>query len=138
MQDKLRKNPFKINIIIGLILIFLTNSCYRDPMDINFNNIGNNIVIEGNLNNQDGAKVLISKTIEFNSTGEFPRVENAQVVIEDQNNQIHELTEIQPGVYRNYSFRGIPNNTYELTVVIDYEIYNASSTMPQPLTLQNF
>jgi len=105
-------------------------------MDINFNELGNKIVIEGNLNNQDGAKVLISKTVGYNTNKDFPVVENAQVVIEDHNDQIYELTEIQPGVYRNYSFRGIPDNTYKLSVVVDYEIYTAFSTMPQPLSLQ--
>lgn len=138
MQKKPKKYQLdqSLFVIIILISVFLTKSCYRDPMNIDFDEFGKKVVIEGNLNNQSGALVIITKTIDYNSNGTNPVVENANVAIEDENGLSHELTEIQPGVYRNYSFRGIPENRYKLTIIFEYEKYIAYSTMPQPLYLE--
>jgi hypothetical protein len=138
----LRKSEFPIlflniikEILFAITLLYFV-SCYRDPININLDEFGNKIVIEGNITDNEGTTVRISRTVHYNDENDFPPVQGASVTIENQTGEFSHLTEIQPGLYRDYSFRGIPGNTYSLTVITDYERYTASSTMPQPLLLE--
>lgn len=96
------------------------------------------IVIEGNITNEKGPyTVLLRKTVDFNNKNTYPPVEGATVTISDDAGSIDTLTETSPGVYQTATLVGTPGRTYTLNMLAEGKSYNATSTMPQPVVLDN-
>jgi len=92
-------------------------------------------VIEGVITNEPGVcKVYISQSKNFNEDNQFLKKSGAVVKVKD-NGVETTLSEIQPGLYATNVINGTPGHTYQLMVTINNMTFTASSTMPQPVTM---
>ena len=128
----------KIKSFWGFILLFMVLcACYQEPFYIDLSEYGNKIVVEGSIANHAGPHLVkISYTVSNQSREMMPPVKWANVTIEDDMNNIYQLTEIRPGIYE-VDMTGIPDRTYTLKILSDGDLYTASSKMPQPLTIES-
>lgn len=115
-----------------IILFFLIVSC-EDVVDINVPEAEPRLVIEASINwykgtsgNQQDIKLSLSAPY-FDL--EIPAATGAEVSISDDNNNIFEFTESQPGLYQNNTFIPEINGRYYLTIVYDGDTYSASETL---------
>jgi len=95
------------------------------------------LVIQGEVTDQPGPyTVAINKTVGFYADNTFPAVSGASVKISD-GVITDSLTETSPGIYTTHTLQGRSGSTYTLTVGIGDSVYTASSTMPEPVTLDS-
>ncbi len=108
-------------------------------INVDLNNAAPQIVIEGIITNTPGPyQVQITKTVNFSESNTFPPVTGATVTIIDKNAGITDvLSETSAGIYTTHTIQGIPGRTYQLNISTGGQTYTASSTMPQPVTLDS-
>ena len=124
----------KIVIPIIALVLFLT-SCTKE-IDLKLKSTEPQIVIEGNITNEAGPyTVQIRKTVDFTKSNTLPAVSGALVTISDNTGVTETLKETTPGVYQTTILTGVPGKTYNLKVSVEGKIFNAISTMPQPVKL---
>ncbi len=123
-------------ILSGLMLIHL--SCYRDVIDLDLEDIGSQVAIEGIITDLSGPyTVKISKPVDFERAGEFRPISGAEVIITDDSGNSETLQEGRDGYYQTHNLQGIPGKTYFLNVSIEGTEYTASSTMPEAIELDS-
>jgi hypothetical protein len=117
-------------IIIFISTLFLFASCEK-VVDLDLKDNQSKIVIEGNITDAAGPYfVKVSKSVDFNSTSNFPAVTNAVVTITDNMGQSENLAHTANGIYTTTTLQGIIGRTYTLKVVENGISYEAKSTMP--------
>jgi hypothetical protein len=103
-------------------------SCEK-VIDVKIRDADSKMVIEGVITDEPGSlKVVLTRTVKYNSGNQFPNVTGATVRIKD-NGVEYLLSELAPGVYVNNLVNGIPGHQYDLTITTGSEIFTASSTM---------
>ncbi len=121
-------------IILFFTVVFLA-SCEKEiqlPLDPN----ASLLVIDGSITDQVGPYyVQISKSKAVDNTQNYPMVENARVIIFDNNGQRDTLTYTNKGIYQTNTIRGVYGNTYNLEISVDGKKYTASSTMSNKVPL---
>ena len=128
---------FLKNIGFFLITITLLSSC-EEIIELELGNTQNNIVIEGNISNLPGPYyVKLTRTVNVNQPSIFPVIENAQVIISDNEGQSELLTYVSDGVYQTQNLQGIEGRTYNLEVNVDGATYTSQSTMPSLVKLDS-
>jgi hypothetical protein len=118
-------------------LFLLCFSCQK-VVTLKLNNAPPQLIIEGNLT--DGADpdtVKVLRSVNFYADNSFPTVSGAVVTISDNTGAKDNLTEVLPGNYITHTLRGVPGNTYTLSVTLNDTTYTASSTMPQPVPIDS-
>ena len=124
-----------LSAIVFFLLLFQV-SCYRDGIDLDLDEFGPQLVIEGVITDQAGPyQVRISKSGALNQLGNFPPVSGAEVVIYDDLGNAEVLSETQTGLYETQSLQGRSNRTYFLKVVEDGTEYRGESRMQEALVL---
>jgi hypothetical protein len=123
-----------------IIKLFLFFFCFcvcacRKVIDIKIKDSDSKYVIEGIITNEPGVcRVSISHTNAFNQNNIFPAVHGAVVKIKDNGIETT-LTETADGLYQTNTINGTPGHVYQLAVNINNQVFTASCTMPQPVTL---
>jgi hypothetical protein len=113
---------------------FVFASC-KKVIDINVKESDTKYVIEGIITNEPGVcKVSVSRSTPFNEENNFPAVNNAVVKVKDNGSEIT-LIGNGNGVYQTNLINGTPGHQYELSVIINNEVFTASCRMPQPVVL---
>ncbi len=113
-------------------MLLLISSCERE-ITIDLNKSNPRYVIEGNISNDknDTSKIIISRTLNFDQTIQYPKVSGAFVTITDTvTNVIDTLKELKSGIYGKISFFGKEGHTYKMYVKIGSDTFIATSTMP--------
>ncbi|WP_443937758.1 DUF4249 domain-containing protein [Pedobacter sp. MW01-1-1] len=125
----------KIHLYIALISL-ICSSC-KKIIDIDTTDAAPQIVIEGKISDQlEVQRIIISKTVSYNSESNFPKVSGATVTVKGSNGSSFTFIENSPGVYiRN--MRGISGVTYSLQVNVEGKTYTASSKMPNLVKLDS-
>ena len=120
------------------ILPLILYACTK-VINVNLNDAAPQIVVEGIITNTPGPyQVQITKTVNFDASNSFPPVSGAIVKISDNGGIIQDvLTESSPGIYTTHTIQGIPGHTYQLNITVGTQTYSATSTMPQPVTLDS-
>jgi hypothetical protein len=117
-----------------LVLVVCFSACEK-VIQINVHESDTKYVVEGIITNQPGScQVFLSRTRPFNGDNNFEQVTGALVKIKD-NGQETILTESQPGVYKAATLTGTPGHQYDLSVIINNQIFTATCTMPPPVKL---
>ena len=120
---------YRVNQIIIFLVTVLLTSCEK-LIQIDLSTSSPKYVIQGNIFDQAGPyKVIISKTVNFDSLSIYPAVTNAVVTISDNAGNTEKLLQTTDGTYVTTTLQGTPGRTYNLTVDIDGTIYTSSSTM---------
>lgn len=127
------KKSFYIAIIASIITL---SSCEK-VIDIDLNNAEKKYVIEGNITDLAGSKVVISQTIDYDQDNNFPRISGAVVSITESGGTTTVLTETSAGVYDAPALNGIPGKTYTLTVNISGQLFSAVCKMPLKVNLDS-
>ncbi|WP_437918064.1 DUF4249 domain-containing protein [Sphingobacterium sp. LRF_L2] len=122
-------------IYILILSFFLFASCEKE-IDLELDDQSGNIVIEGNVTDEDGPYLVrITKSVAFSESNKYPALSDAVVKISDDFGQEDELTYIGNGYYSTSALQGIPGRTYTLDVMVQGEHYVASSKMPERVEL---
>jgi len=120
--------------ISGIIFLLTFVSCEK-VIDIKTKPGDKKYVLEGIITNEPGScKVLLSETVPFYASNQFPKISGAVVTIRD-NGTTFILNESLPGVYVNTQVTGVPGHTYELSVSIASQVFKAVCTMPQKVSM---
>jgi hypothetical protein len=131
----------KYLLVIMGITALLFSSCEED---INLKLIGSaqKIVIEGNIENGQVSQVIVTRNSPLSQTIDFESilVNNAQVYVSDGTitDTLHMdtlLTTSVPFVYVGSKIKGVPGQTYNLTVIVDNSIFASSTRIPEPIPL---
>jgi hypothetical protein len=130
-----------MNRLIKLFLILLIStllfSC-EDVIQIDLNSANPAIVLEAEITDiTSESTVLITKSTDFYTVGEYERVSNAVVIISDENGKTAEMVEVNPGDYRGDLGKGSHNTKYFVEVNVDGKIYNAESRMPHRVEIDS-
>jgi hypothetical protein len=80
--------------------------------------------------------VYVSQSKNFNEDNQFKDVSGAIVKVKDGGTEV-QLLERRPGSYETDRINGTPGHVYQLSVVINNQIFNASCTMPQPVYMDS-
>ena len=104
-------SKFKYGGILFIIIVLYTSlsqiSCYRDGINLDLDEFGSQMVIEGIVTDQAGPyQVRVTKTGPLNQLGNFPVVSGAEVTIYDDLGNAEALSEIQDGLYETQSLQG--------------------------------
>lgn len=123
----------RITVIVLAIGLLFFSSC-EDIIEINLNDAGPRIVIEGVVvSHASVQQVKISRTVALTNEGNDNPVSNAIVRVSDNHGNTYHFVEEQPGLYLARNFRGIRSHTYYLYIQVDDNEYTAASTMPVPV-----
>jgi hypothetical protein len=123
--------------IILFITVVLLASCDKEiqlPLDPN----ASMLVIDGSITDQAGPYFIkITRSIDVGSTQNYPVVDNATVMIYDNQGLRDTLSYTKDGAYQTKRIKGIYGNTYFLEVIVDEKKYTASSTMSNKVPLDS-
>lgn len=133
MKNKIRQQYLFFTF---LALAMLLLSCQK-VIQIDVNNAGPVLVIEGNVTNQNSTQtVKISKSVAITDASNFPPLSGATVTI-TCDGIVYPLLEQSPGTYTTYGLPGQSAKTYQLNVVTDGKTYTSTSTMPGQVNLDS-
>jgi hypothetical protein len=119
----------KNKILIFFSLLILLVNCENE---IALDDMSGKVVIEGNITDEAGPYyVKVTKSTKFFDGSGENFIENAKVVISDQNGQTETLVYDEDGVYETTNFHTQHGDTYTLSVTVEGNTYKAISKMPE-------
>lgn len=124
----------KISMLILSALALM--SCEKE-IELDLNSADPKIVIEGQIPQNQTAKIIITKTVNISDTNVFPAVRAASVSITDNLGNIEQLVETSAGVYQTQKMIGAEGRIYTLSVNAEGKNYTAKTTMPSQVKLVN-
>lgn len=118
-------------ILLSFLSLIFLSSCEK-VIDVNLNSTDPKLVVEGIISNtQEVQTVRLSQTSNFSDKTEFNGITNATVIISDNTGSTDTLKMIASGVYQTAKIKGIPGNTYFLSINYNGKQYTAQSKMPK-------
>jgi hypothetical protein len=112
-----------------MILLFALFACEK-VIDVDLNEVHPAIVVEGNISSFPfQAEVKLSKTGSYFGESTEEKISGALVVVESDLNEYFEFAEVAPGIYKSEEISPTEGVTYNLSVEIENEIYEASSRL---------
>lgn len=127
----------RLTTLLVLGLVFLISSCTK-VIDLPLKKTDQRIVIEGFVTKGlTTHQIKITKTLDFDVSDVFPTVDNAIVTISDDQGNDGTFVSLGNGIYEIQNFLGQENHTYTLKVEIDGINYEATSTMPDEVILED-
>ena len=114
-----------IIIAIAIAITVTTLSCTED-FDVTLGSTYERVIIQGSISNERKAhQVILSKSADYFSNQQTPRITGATVTISDGDTTFY-LTEISDGIYETDTLAGEPGKTYTLDIIIDDQSYTSS------------
>ena len=128
VMSKFRK--YILFLIVTFVTVF-TTSCYEPSDFAEFGESEPIIVIDGRITNLDPvATVVVSRSVSATDSADSESVDNAFVILRDNQGNSDTLVNVGRGVYQSDSIRGVIGNSYLLVVEADGERYNSIEQMP--------
>jgi len=123
--------PFKhLSLLVLAIVAGSFASCTK-VIDVDLNSEDPQIVIEGFVTEGESDHIVtITRTLNFDEDVAYPTVDNAVVVITDDQGNAQTLAFIGQGRYQATAYPGVAGRTYTISVSINGASYQASSTIP--------
>jgi len=129
------KTPLFYLMLLPFMLVI--SACDK-VIDVQLVNDSDKLVIEGNITNVSGTQTIkLNTNVAFTNTNTYPPVTGAQVKVNDQYGNVYTFQESSPGIYTIPTTAGISGGVYKLHVTIKGKTYDASSTMPAQVALDN-
>jgi hypothetical protein len=127
---------FSKSVFIFLILILL-GSC-EDVITIKLKNASPQIVIEARISNlSDTVKVMLHKSTDYFTPKDIIAVSDGLVSISDASGNSFSLTNNLNGIYSLTNFHATEGQSYTLKVITGGVQYNATSVMPQLVSIDS-
>lgn len=132
MKSRSYKNP-RLALILALIL-----SACTDVIELDLNSSNPKFVIEGKISNRVGdCEVKVTKTTDFFNPDFPPPVQDAEVMIYNDQGDTLILEETFPGVYTHPTGTALTGRTYFLSVKAEGQHFSAQSVMPASVPLDS-
>ena len=132
------------NILAAITIAVILSACEKTVyLDLNQNDP--KIIIEGQVTNKLGYQyVKVTRSVGFYATGESPRVEDAIVSVKDDVGNEFEFVHNPGGLADSIGyylplvpFKGEIGRTYELSVTVDGEVYEAEDKLFKVTTIDS-
>lgn len=121
---------------VGILLGGWSLSSCEKVIDLDLRQTDTRLVIEGTVTDQPGPyTVRVSQTAHFDAAGTGQPLDQALVIIRDNAGQRDTLRPVGNGLYQTRRLVGTPGRTYTLAVTVNGRSYTATSTMPQPVAI---
>jgi hypothetical protein len=127
---------------IAVFVVFLS-SC-EEEINLDIASGDQKIVIEGNIENDKYAEVTITRNSPLSQAVDFSNILVKDALVYVSNGSVVDtlkldtlLTTAVPFVYVGSKIKGMPGQTYFLTVIADGKTYTASTMIPQPVPLDS-
>jgi len=115
---------------LGLLIICLFSACEK-VIELKLDDAPAVVVIDGGVSDQNEIqRVKVSKTYSFTEPNKFNGLSGAKVVLAVDGAGAIVFNEVSPGIYQSVKFKGKSGSKYDLSVTVEGQTYNASSTMP--------
>lgn len=118
------------SIFVGSVLVSCGN--LEQTVTPDLQQVTPKVVVEGLVTNEENSvqTVNLSYSTDYYDTGETEKISNATVTVEDDLGNLYEYAESTdtPGSYMA-EFTGEVGRTYNLSVMVDGQLYEASETM---------
>lgn len=126
----------KVNLTTLIICVTLA-SCTK-VIELDLNSSEPQIVIEGSIGTTgDSTLIIITKSVNFDESNNFPWVENAIVTVIDDLGNSETLIEKSPGNYSSSTFIGVIGRTYFLNVNAEGIFFTSQSTIPSQVNFDS-
>ncbi len=117
--------------ILSFLFVFIFIASCTEIIDIDLNSSEPQIVVEGNVfHNSEPSVIRISKSVNFDESNNFPKVQEAIVELSDNLGNSEILVETSPGVYSTNTLTGIQGVDYFLIVQVEGQNLSSSSLLP--------
>ncbi len=114
-------------LIISAVILLLLTRCEK-IIDVDLNDAGPTLVIEGNLSlNDSTVKVKLSETGSYFGNGQLQKISGAIVSLEDSEGNVFSIEEKEKGLYIYDMISAVPGNSYKLSVRYNDMLYSAVS-----------
>ena len=124
-MNTVNRTSSRLLFVISMILLSCT-----EVVDIDLNSADPQIVIEGSVSTDGNSIIKITKSVNFDESNEFPKVQNAIVELSDDIGNSEVLVESSEGIYSTTSLAGIEGRSYSLRVQAEENILESVSTIP--------
>lgn len=130
------KNLFYIASLFFSVALF--TSCQK-VIDVDLNSAAPKIVIEADIRNDYGCRVVLTRSVNFDEKNSFPPVSGAVVRLTDDagNSEILVEDDLLKGFYLSQQMAGVAGRTYTLQVTVDGETYTATEKMAPPVPIDS-
>jgi hypothetical protein len=130
---------------IAIIIIAVTLSSCEKTVYLDLNQNNTRVIIEGQVTNKSGYQyVKVTRSVGFYATGQSPRVEDAIVSVRDDAGNEYEFAHNPGGLVDSIGyylpiipFKGEIGRTYELSVTVDGELYEAEDKLFRVTTIDS-
>lgn len=124
------------HIATYFLVLMIVSSC-TEEINIDLNSSDPQIIIEGSVSTSGESVIKITKSVNFDESNDFPKVQNAFVEISDNLGNSEILLESSEGIYSTSSFGGIEGRTYSLNVQIDDKTLESVSKIPNHVSFDS-
>jgi hypothetical protein len=135
MTTASRHKQFHLTLAVALACI-MVGGCEK-IIDIDLNSTAPQIVIDAELTIENGCRVALSQTINFDEANVFPPVTDAMVTLKDNLGYSETLASNSSGGYKTNFLIVVPGRTYTLTVQAKGKTYTASAYLPVPVQIDS-
>jgi hypothetical protein len=125
-------NKMKFNIIKLLFIAGIFSGC-QETISLDLNSSDPQIVVEASVPTDVKAKVILSKSVNFNADNTFPMVQNATITLTDDIGNSDTLTESLPGIYYSKSMVGVVGRTYSISIQTGDKTITSTCKIPNPV-----
>jgi len=120
-----------------ILLLFVFASCEK-VIELNLNKTEDQMVVDAVISNFPNQSVIrLSMSNPIFSDQAYNLVNNANVIVSNDEGELFSFLESEPGIYKSENFRGNEGSEYQLK--IDWENINvsASSIMPKKISIDS-
>jgi hypothetical protein len=128
--------------LIYIATLFITTlsatSCQK-VVDIDLNSTDPKLVVEAEIKDGYGCRVILSNTVNFDDKNNFPAVLGATIKLTDDagNSEILEPEATLPGFYFSRTLMGAAGRTYTLQVTVNNKTYTSVAKMPPAVPIDS-
>ncbi|MCX2483507.1 DUF4249 domain-containing protein [Pedobacter sp. MR2016-24] len=120
------------------IIVSLSMASCEKVIDVKLNTSPNQVVIEGNINDQPGVQTItMSESVPYTTSNQYPPITGAQVLVTDESSRSWVFTETKPGTYTSSALQGQIGQQYTMKVISKDITYTAVSTIPTLVNLDS-
>lgn len=122
-------NTLKSTALFAFICLFA--SCEK-VIDLDLDESESQLVIEANLDaSTNSISVLVTKSTDYFNSSELERINDAEIILTDAQNNMFSIPEVSSGLYFLELSEVETNQLYSLDVIVDNQTYSAQSFLPE-------
>jgi len=119
-----------------IIAACILNSC-TEIIKLDINSSDPQIVVEASVPSGENAWVKLTKSINFDEANQFQAVENALVILTDNDGNSELLTEKSPGIYSTLIMKGVVGKNYSISIKSGDKTITSSCKIPEPVSFDS-